>query len=95
MALTIVIALVNSAITTNIAIITLTIIVFIVHLPSLKLFGRVFGTFWLTASTLLAPSAYYLLSFEQGLYYLFILHTCSYLFLYSVIYFLSKTRLSR
>ncbi len=76
----------------TLAILILTVIVFIVHIPGIKLFGRIFGTFWLFASTALAPIAYYLLSFEQGLYYLFILHSSTYLLLYSSIYILSKTR---
>ena len=69
-----------------------TLIVSVVHLPGVALFGRIFGTYWLVCSTILAPLAFYFVSIEFGLYYLFILHTSITLLLYVVIYILSKTK---
>lgn len=90
--LAIVVTLSQSEADINIAIFILTTIVFIVHIPAIEFFGKIFGTFWLIVSTALAPLAYYLLSFESGLYYLFILHVSTYFCLHAVIYILSKIK---
>ncbi len=70
-----------------------TLVVFTVHIPGIKLFGRIFGTYWLVLSTVLAPLAFYLISFQYGLYYLFMLHASINLLLYVVIYILTKSKI--
>ena len=70
--------------------IVFTLIVFVVHIPGIRLFGKIFGTYWLLLSTALAPLAFYLFSFQNGLYYLFALHASINLLLYIMIYILSK-----
>lgn len=77
---------------TFIALAIFTCIVFAVHVPAVKFFGKIFGTYWLLLSTLLAPLAFYLSGFQYGLYYLFMLHASINLLLYIVIYILSKSK---
>lgn len=78
-----------------IPLILFTFIAFIVHIPGIKFFGKIFGTYWLVLSTMLAPLAFYLISFQYGLYYLFMLHASITLFLYIVIYILSKLKMRK
>jgi len=72
------------------AITIFTLIVLAIHVPAIKYFGKVYGTYFLVMSTILAPLAFYLLQFDQGLYYLFAFHASMYIVLYGGVYILSK-----
>lgn len=62
-------------------------IVFILHIPAPHWFGRIYGNYFLFASTLFAPFIPYLiLSYTSGFYLALSLHIFMYIVLYGVAY---------
>lgn len=77
---------------TIISALVFTAVVAFVHLPSIKMFGRYYGSFFLYGSILLAPLALYLVDTygANGLFVLFSLHVSSYIVWYGGSYSLAR-----
>ena len=70
-----------------------TLVVFILHIPTPKWFGKIYGNYFLWASTLFAPFIPYLiLTFPGGFYLSLSLHIFMYIVLYSFVYVKSSKK---